>query len=279
MFPYSILRFLPLKLLSKITGILANVRLSEKVRRPLFSWYCNFYKVNREEAEKDIFEYETFLSLFTRNLKEGLRIPGEGLVSPVDGRILEFGTIQNDLIIQAKGLHYTLEEIFGDEEYGTSFASSFLNGSYACFYLAPGDYHHIHAPLGGIIRERIYIPGALLPVSLGAVKSIPSLYCTNERVITMLETEDGLLAVVKVGATNVGSIGLEYEKGFHEINSALKSRERIRKFDQSFVCKKGDRLGTFYLGSTVIILSQKQISFNRELHAHKKVEYGESITI
>ncbi len=283
MIPYTVLKFLPLKCISKIAGVLSRVYLPLFFRKVLYGSFSRVYGVNLSESENEVEEFERFSDFFTRSLKAGIRPLGEGLVSPVDGRILEFGDIKDNLLFQAKGLYYTLEDLFvpeeyNPEEYKLSYPDVFRNGSFSCFYLAPGDYHHIHAPLDGTVIERIYVPGALLPVSLSAVRSVPALYCTNERVISILATSLGLLAVIKVGATNVGSIGLEYENDFRTNLDACKPQEKIRKFNSEIQVKKGDRLGTFYLGSTVIVVSEKKVSYMSDIYPHMKVKYGQSIS-
>jgi phosphatidylserine decarboxylase len=274
---YPVLRFLPLLFFSSLTGAASRVYLPRPLRWLTYTAFCYLYGVNKEEAEKDIIEYDTFGGFFTRNLKQGVRSIGEGVVSPVDGRLLEFGDIRDGQVIQAKGLEYTLVDLFASKEYGTYYSDMFATGSFASFYLAPGDYHHIHAPVSGEIIERIYIPGGLLPVSLAAVQSIPSLYCTNERVVTLLSSSEGHVAVIKVGATNVGSIGLEYEDDFHTLSREKKLLRKVNRCNSPVRLVRGARLGTFYLGSTVIILLQKKHVFAADLHKQVRVQFGQNI--
>jgi phosphatidylserine decarboxylase len=275
---YRLPAFFLLRLLSQLTGMVSRIYIPVSLRRVLFLSFSRIYGVSVMEAEKEVSEYATFADFFTRNLKKGTRPLGEGLLSPVDGKILEYGTIRGDVLIQAKGLEYTLGELFGYKERAEYYTGLFENGSFCSFYLAPGDYHHIHSPVSGEIVERIYIPGSLLPVGLSAVKAIPSLYCTNERVITVIKAEEGCFGVVKVGATNVGTIGLEYETGFHRAGRKQKMKDKVKKLSNPVPVLKGQRLGTFYLGSTVIILSQKKLDFSDDVNAYMKVLFGQSIT-
>jgi phosphatidylserine decarboxylase len=274
---YSIARYLPLKALSRVTGVFSHVPVPKFLRNFLYGRFSKFYALKINEAEKEIIEYNSFSDFFTRNLKPGIRPIGKGMVSPVDGTLLEFGTITNDILIQAKGLTYSLDGLIPVPE----IAHHFRNGSYACAYLAPGDYHHIHSPLEGDITLAVYVPGILLPVSLSAVRSVPSLYCCNERVITLLKSDDahGFCAVVKVGATNVGSIGLEYTKQLSDYASkanASKNGFYTMEISPELHIQKGARLGTFYLGSTVIILTEKECRFSSALSKGAKLIVGES---
>jgi len=253
--------------------MLASIRLPVSFRSPLYGLFSNFYEVRLEEAEFPRNAYPSFGSFFTRRLKEGLRPIGSGLISPVDGRIAQCGDIENGSLLQAKGIHYTVKELLG----GMGQDTRFQNGSFATFYLAPGDYHHIHSPVGGRIVKRIYIPGALLPVSMGAVRSIPSLYCTNERLISIIETDDDIYAVVKVGATNVGSIGIAYEASFLRELKGLRVGVDIKTFDPGLEIKKGDLLGTFHLGSTVVLLTGKIKGFDTQITLGTRVRMGQSL--
>jgi phosphatidylserine decarboxylase len=275
---YSIARYLPLKTLSRATGVLSRLSIPRPLRGILYGSFSKFYGLKVHEAENDITEYDSFSSFFTRNLKPGIRPIGSGMVSSVDGTLLEFGCISNDTLIQAKGLTYSLDALIPVPE----IADLFRSGSYACAYLAPGDYHHIHSPLEGDITSAIYIPGRLLPVSLSAMRSVPSLYCSNERIITLLKSDDalGFCAVVKVGATNVGSIGLEYRKEF--VNGVSKAQTAkngfyTMKISPELHIQKGARLGTFYLGSTVIILTEKECRFSSALSRGSKLMVGQSL--
>lgn len=276
MIPYSILRFLPLTALSRLTGALSKCKIPYSLRKFIYISFSRIYGVNLNEVEKDLEAYQTFSDFFTRNLKESERSTGSGIISPVDGTLLEYGDIKDSFIFQAKGLYYTLEELFALGSHESLLGQKFKNGSFASFYLAPGDYHHIHSPVDGDLVERIYVPGALFPVGLSAVRSIPSLYCTNERVISILSSSSNLFAVIMIGATNVGNLSLSYEPDFSSINT---KKVDLKKFNTSTSLKKAERLGTFYLGSSVILLSQKKISFAGSIYSKMKVKYGQSLSI
>lgn len=253
--------------------MLASIRLPVSFRSPLYGLFSNLYDVNLEEAEFPKNAYPSFGSFFTRRLKEGVRPISLGLISPVDGRIAQSGDITNGSLLQAKGIYYTVKELLG----GMGQDSRFKNGSFATFYLAPGDYHHIHSPVSGKIISRIYIQGALLPVSMGAVRSIPSLYCTNERLISIIENDDDIYAVVKVGATNVGSIAVTYESSFLRESKGLRSGVDFKAFDTGLEINKGDLLGTFHLGSTVVLLTGKKKEFDTQLSHGTRVRMGQSL--
>lgn len=278
-FIFYLLRFVPLKLLSKMSGRLSRIYVPLFIRSSIYKAFGRKYGVRFSEIAREINQYENFVDFFTRDLREGSRpiAEGQNFTSPVDGRILQRGDIDDSgRLLQAKSINYKLEELLLEPE----LVNQFLNGSYATFYLAPGDYHHIHAPLTGTIKKRVYIPGALFPVSLGAVRNIPSLYCTNERVLTLMETERGALMVIMVGATNVGSIGLQYEPDFREeqVFASKKGQVQKREFKESPVSVlKGERLGTFYLGSTVIVITEKRVKWLTSLEENQAVLLGQLI--
>ncbi|HMO16497.1 MAG TPA: archaetidylserine decarboxylase [Oligoflexia bacterium] len=283
---YSILRFVPLHLLSRISGILASVTLPVKLRKPLYTLFGRIYGVRFHEVENKLEDYSRFVDFFTRNLIADARSieNGTSILSPVDGRVLEYGNINNSELIQAKGITYTTHDLISDKQ----LVNRFEHGSYATFYLAPGDYHHIHSPVTGSLLKRVYIPGALFPVSLGAVKNIPSLYCSNERVISWISATDEDWLVIFVGATNVGSIGLSYEPEFRQQQGKARYQSQFsRKLGGDVLVKeysdkpipiyRGERIGTFYLGSTVIIISSRKISWIDSLTSGSRVFYGTRI--
>ena len=263
-----LLRFLPKNLLSAVFGRFAALELPAVLNVSLLTWYAKRYRVNLEEAEKPLNEYPSLLKFFTRNLRSGIRPIGEGVVSPVDGRISELGPIRNGELVQAKGIFYSLDQLLGSAD----LAARYREGYFLTIYLAPGDYHHIHSPVDGDIGEFVALPGTLWPVNEGSVCQIPKLFCENERLISFVESRDfGTVAVVKVGATNVGSIRLTYDSFVTNRSpatrtfSALWSKVLGRKvppgpgvFHQVYrekkEVKKGERIATFELGSTVILL-------------------------
>ncbi len=254
----SLLRFVPKNHLSFLVGAFANLRLPAALNRRLLTWYCRRYGVAMDEFTGSIDDYPSLGLFFQRDLKPGLR-PIEGsVVSPVDGRVDEFGTIHQGLLVQAKGKKYRLDRLLGDSE----LAKHFEGGTYVTIYLAPGDYHHIHSPIDGRIVKACHIPGNLWPVNPWSVATIPELFTVNERITTILESDVGLVAVVKVGATNVGSITTSYNSfvGNKEFTWFTKDTSpRWQSFEEPIVVERGQRLGSFRMGSTVILLFESGV--------------------
>jgi phosphatidylserine decarboxylase len=205
-----LLTILPKNLISKLFGLFTYVRLPRFMMIPILKVFAKMYKINLNEAELNITEYNSLNQFFTRALKAGVRIIDSGenaAVSPVDARITNFGEINESTLIQAKGFDFSLRELLGSETYWKDFES----GKFITFYLSPQDYHRIHSPYGGRILGYYYEPGKLFPVNDAAVGGIRSLFPKNERLITFLQTDFGKIAVVKVGASNVGKIRVTYD--------------------------------------------------------------------
>jgi phosphatidylserine decarboxylase len=213
------------------------------------AWFANRFGINLDEAEKPFESYDCLQALFTRRLKDGVRIVDDSpdiLVSPVDARVGAFGRIESGRLIQAKGLDYSAEALLGD----AVLASAFQDGSFATLYLSPKDYHRIHTPCAGRVIRTIYEPGTLWPVNEQAVANVPQLFAVNERVTSILETEHGLVACCMVGATNVGSIRLAYRD---LVTNRGGARDDTRE-PQPPSLDRGAHLATFELGSTVVLL-------------------------
>ncbi len=236
---------------------MAEARLPKWILLPLLRWYVAHYRVNLDEAEKPLEDYNSLLEFFTRRLKSGARvIDAEAVVvSPVDGTLSSLGRIDGEVLVPAKGHRYTLEELLGEPES----AASFIGGSFAVIYLSPRDYHRIHSPVSGEIEGFIYSPGRLLPVNPPSVSLFPKLFAVNERVTTLFSLEGGKkLALIKVGALHVGKIALFYTN--FKTNSSGKASPLKREFSPPLAIEKGEDLACFELGSTVIILLSPELS-------------------
>ena len=236
--------------------------------------YSGFFGVKLEEAARPIESYGSLLEFFTRELRPGVRRvdQGEGTaVSPVDGRIARLGVVESGQMIQAKGLDYTVSELLGSASDGEAFDG----GAFVVIYLAPGDYHRIHCPFEGGVTGLVRLPGALFPVNEAAVAHIPGLFGRNERLVTWLATEFGRVAVVKVGALNVGSIRVTYDDV--KTNRPFAGR-LVRDYAEPHPLARGEELGRFENGSTVILLFEKgAFLFDEALHEGQKILLGEAI--
>jgi phosphatidylserine decarboxylase len=243
-----LLGVLPTNALSLLVGKLSAFPLPRRMRIALFAFFARRYGANLEEAELPIDSYRSLRAFFTRNLKARCRPLGSGVVSPVDAEIVGRGTISLGSLLQVKGIFCSVEELLGERE----LAERYEGGSYLTLYLAPGDYHHFHAPISACIERAIHIEGALFPVNSFAVRTVDRLYARNERVVIPLFAGDTTVTLVAVGAMNVGSISLSFLPLC--TNSRLRFSRTLRTYPTKTQVVKGERLGAFSLGSTVILL-------------------------
>jgi len=265
---------LPKNLLSRIFGWIAFLRLPRFIMLPLLQAFARAYKINVDEAELELKDYPSLNQFFTRALRDGSRVVHQAVdtfVSPVDGRILQLGRIEKGTMLQAKGLRYTLPDLLDHSEY----TPRFMHGSFMIVYLSPQDYHRIHTPAEGQILGYTYSPGRLFMVNQIAVRGIQGLFPKNERLTTYLQTQFGLIAVVKVGATNVGKISVTYDT----IQTNRWFRRTIHhSYEKQIVYGRGQELGRFEMGSTVILLFEEgSVEFRADLRPEQKVTFGENL--
>ena len=256
---YVFMKLLPKNAASRAFGVLTRLRIPvvSKVMRNAFAGY---YKLNMEESEYPIEHYANIGELFIRRLKPGMRpIADSEVVSPVDGVLSQTATFdEKQELIQAKGKTYTLKDLLRDEE----MAKRFEGGAFATIYLAPFNYHRIHSPVAGEVVGASYCPGTLWPVNVGSVERVEGLFCINERLTSHIRLDDGSeMLVVKVGATNVGRIGVIYSEEL--LTNADKLPKDCKRFDwqpsHKIRVEKGGELGRFEMGSTVILVVDKKI--------------------
>jgi len=269
-----LLTILPQNILSRMFGWVAATPLPRFMREPILLSYSRSFGVTVEEAEKEIKEYGSLNLFFTRNLKPGAR-PIEGdertVVSPVDGTVMRFGEINDGQMIQAKAISYSLEDMLESPEY----SQKFMGGRFLVIYLSPRDYHKIHFPVGGDVPAYTYVPGDLFTVNPIAVERLHALFSKNERLTTYIQNPQGWVALVKVGATNVGRIKLEYDK--FVTNRWFRFRVD-RSFSPVISAKRGDELGRFEMGSTVVLLFEKgTMDFLPVIREQAKLKFGQAI--
>lgn len=251
---YIFMKLLPKCAVSRAFGSLTRLKLP-MISPWIRNWFASYYKLNMEESEFPLEHYKNLAELFIRRLKPGARpIADSEIVSPVDGVLSQTGPVEN--MIQAKGKTYTLASLLRDEK----LAEEFAGGTFATIYLAPFNYHRIHSPVKGKIVSASYCPGTLWPVNKGSVERIEGLFCINERLTTRLDCGDGAeMLVVKVGATNVGRIAVEYAPNLLT-NAGILSKNSPRldwKPATDIFLEKGEELGRFEMGSTVILVANK----------------------
>ncbi len=271
----KLMALLPKSALSSLVGGASRARAPAAMHRWAMRAFARRYGVLLEEAEHGLEGYSTFAEFFSRRLKRGLR-PIDArenvVVSPVDGAVSQIGYAAGDQCIQAKGIHYSLEALLGSDEA----AARFKDGPFATLYLAPRDYHRIHAPLPGRIERYAYIPGQFWPVNARSVRSRQALFCLNERLITFLSTPAGPCAVAKVGATCVGRIRASYGEVFTHSGKP----GEVHRFKEPIAVSKGDELGAFETGSTVILLFQQgRVRWDDALVEGSTVRMGERIGV
>lgn len=239
------LRALSHPALSRACGWLADARLPRPLVQAAIAAYVRFYGVDLGEAADPVETFRTLDAFFTRRLRPGARPIDprpDAVVSPCDARLHGWGRVPADgTLEQIKGKTYSLEELLGD----SSRAEQFRGGSHATLYLSPAMYHRVHWPADGHVEEWRRIPGRLYPVNALATRHVDRLFAVNRRVVIHLASEAvGSLAVVMVGATNVGRIELAFEGG-----------EGVPGPDRPVEARRGEELGAFHLGSTVVLLA------------------------
>ena len=264
----------PQHLLSRCIGKLAGCE-TPWIKNPLIKFFINKYKVNMDEAAiKDLREFKSFNDFFCRKLHTEARPISEEaqyIVSPADGVFSQLGDIKDGRIIQAKGQTFSLNELLGVDN---DTNQVFKDGQFATIYLSPKDYHRVHMPLAGTLKQATHIPGRLFSVNLTTCENIPRLYARNERLVTIFETEIGPVAMILVGAMVVASIETAWGG---QVSPAGKCITNIN-YQEKIHLNKGDEMGRFKLGSTVILLFPKDtITWDNNFQAESNVRMGERI--
>ena len=242
---------LPTRFISWLIFKLTRIE-SPGFKNAFIRWFMGAFRISLDEAEYPSPEgYRHFNAFFTRALQPGARPldpDPNALLSPVDGTISQLGDIDGERIFQAKGRSYTAAELLGDPE----LAHPFAGGSFCTIYLAPYNYHRIHMPLAGRLREWLLVPGRLFSVNPATARAMPRLFARNERVVTMFDTAAGPMALVLVGALNVGSMETVWAGQITppHIRSGLGRWSPARPVQLD----RGEEMGRFNMGSTVILL-------------------------
>ena len=267
----------PQHLLSRAVGYLAECN-QPWLKNWLIKSFIKHFNVDMSEAEDpSIHAYKNFNSFFTRALKPGIRPIDEGtasITSPADGEISEMGKIEYGRILQAKGRGYGLTNLLGGSQ---ERSKPFIDGSFCTIYLSPKDYHRVHMPCAGQLVDAIYIPGDLYSVNQTTADSVDNLFARNERLVCMFDTDQGPMAMVLVGAMIVAGIETSWSG---QVAPLPKAPLRIfqNQADQSLTLQKGDEMGRFKLGSTVILLfPPNTIDWREKLSAGSSVKMGEMI--
>ncbi len=262
----------PKRALTSFAGMVASAR-AGAFTTAIIRWFVGHYGVNMNEAlDPDIRSYGTFNEFFTRAFKDGARpIADVDLVCPIDGAISQLGRIERDRIFQAKGHDYTTTALVGGD---AELAAKFQEGSFVTLYLSPKDYHRIHMPCAGRLVRMIHVPGDLFSVNPATARGVPGLFARNERVVCVFDSSHGPFVMVLVGATIVGSMATVWHG---VVNPPRPGKVREWTYTQRpFDFKKGDEMGRFLLGSTVVLLFPPgPLRFDASWAPDKDVRMGE----
>ncbi|XP_016309579.1 phosphatidylserine decarboxylase proenzyme, mitochondrial-like isoform X2 [Sinocyclocheilus anshuiensis] len=302
-FQVTIYKSIPTRLLSRAWGRLNQVDLPTWLRKPIFRLYIWTFGVNMKEAAvEDLQHYRNLGEFFRRKLKPQVRpvCDSHCVISPADGKILHFGRVKNCEVEQVKGVTYSLETFLGprnstenltanrnEDDPGTyqdALVTKEGNELFHCVvYLAPGDYHCFHSPTDWRVAHRRHFPGALMSVNPGVARWIKELFCHNERVVLSGEWTHGFFSLTAVGATNVGSIRIYFDKELRT-NNPRYNKGTYNDFSyvtnnsqEGVSMRKGEHLGEFNLGSTIVLLFEAPRDFTFNLKAGQKIHFGEPL--
>jgi phosphatidylserine decarboxylase len=279
-----VLRRLPQGALSRAFGRLADVPLPPALRGPVIGAFARAVGVDLTEAEQPVEAYPSLNQFFVRKLRPEARTwpeSPEAVASPVDGRFGQVGRVSAGKLIQAKGRVYSLRDLLDEDDQWERFDG----GVFATLYLSPKDYHRIHSPTDGIVRRARHVPGALMPVNLPAVEHVPELFARNERLITYVDGPVGRVAVVAVGAYNVGRISAAFDREWnaapgasHWVTNRPGSAPVTRVYDPPVRIHRGDEIMTFHLGSTVVLVFEPdRVELAPDVRPEAAARLGQSI--
>lgn len=266
--------WLPQRALTELAGRIARAQ-GGFLTQALIRRFVRRYGVNMEEAANpDIAAYASFNDFFTRALRADARpLSDAGFVCPVDGAISQFGAIEQDQIFQAKGHSYSTAALLGGD---AALAAQFENGAFATLYLSPRDYHRIHMPCFGRLQRMIHVPGDLFSVNPATARGVPGLFARNERVVCLFQGRHGPFALVLVGATIVGSMATVWHG---VVNPPRPGKVREWRYEtQGIDLPRGEEMGRFLLGSTVVLLFPKNtLEFNPDWAPARPIRMGEAM--
>ncbi len=264
----------PKQALTSLAGKFASAQLGGLTTSVIRRFVARYNVNMAEAANPDITSYASFNDFFTRALKPGARpLADADLVCPVDGAISQFGPIARDQIFQAKGHSYSTTALVGGD---AALGARFENGHFATLYLSPRDYHRIHMPCAGELTRMIHVPGELFSVNPTTARGVPGLFARNERVVCVFETARGPFVLVLVGATIVGSMATVWHG---QVNPPRPGKLREWDYAAGQVrLQKGEEMGRFLLGSTVVMLfPQCPLQFNPQWAPTRPIQLGEAM--
>ncbi|MBZ5486601.1 phosphatidylserine decarboxylase [Halomonas aquamarina] len=252
---FSLIQYpLPHHAISRLTGYFARSEVSW-LKNALIKVFIKRFNVDMRQAlEPDPTAYRNFNAFFTRALKPDARPLGEGLLSPTDGSLSRHGAIEQNELIQAKGHRYSTQALLGGD---AALAAEFSRGSFATVYLSPRDYHRVHMPMTGTLREMIYVPGRIFSVNKATASYVPDLFARNERLVCIFDSPQGPFAMVLVGAMVVAAIETVWSG---QVTPLAGVPQRTR-FSDPITLERGEEMGLFKLGSTVVMCFANPVTF------------------
>ena len=268
------LYFIPHHLVSRFTYIIT--RTHHPLTHYLIKLYIKIFKINISECEEENIEkYNTFCDFFTRKLKKGVHVidkNNKSVVSSCDGRILQFGKIEDKSILQVKGIKTSIQSLLCNDK---ELSSIYSKGSFLTIYLPPKDYHRVHSPANGKLMKTLHVPGRLFSVADHAVECIKDLYAKNERLVCHFKDDSINFSVIFVGAINVSSIETQW-KG--EVSPPMPKKLISTKYgNKNIVINKGDEVGMFKSGSTVVLLFTENVRLSDKIKVNQAIRVGQKI--
>jgi len=268
------LYFIPHHLVSRFTYIIT--RTHHPLTHYLINLYIKMFKINISECEEENIEkYNTFCDFFTRKLKKGIHVidkNNKSVVSSCDGRILQFGKIEDKSILQVKGIKTSIQSLLCNDK---ELSSIYSKGSFLTIYLSPKDYHRVHSPANGKLMKTLHVPGRLFSVADHAVECIKDLYAKNERLVCHFKDDSINFSVIFVGAINVSSIETQW-KG--EVSPPMPKKLISTKYgNKNIVINKGDEVGMFKSGSTVVLLFTENVKLSDKIKVNQAIRVGQKI--
>jgi phosphatidylserine decarboxylase len=279
-----LLGWVPAGAFSRGFGRMADAPIPRPLRRSVLGAFARAVGADVTEAEQPLEAYPTLNRFFTRKLRPGARSwPSDPAVvaSPVDGAVGQLGTVREGRLIQAKGRMYDVARLLEEDDA----RGRYEGGAFITLYLSPRDYHRIHAPVAGRIRDARHVPGQLLPVNAPSVAHMPELFARNERLMCHIDGPLGRVAVVAVGAYNVGRISAAFDPAWNAppgesawVTNRRGLQSAAKVYDPPVAVRQGDEIMTFHLGSTVVLVFEPgQVELMPTLKPNDLVRLGQPI--
>ena len=275
---FSLIQYvLPHHFLSRLVGILAEGKFAKNI---LIGLFIRKYKVDLSEAQNEVIEdYQNFNAFFIRKLKANVRPISDNpsiIISPADGKLVAAGKIKGTQLIQAKNHYFSSQDLLGGDN---TLADTFINGNFFTVYLSPRDYHRVHMPLQGRLLKTIHIPGRLFSVGDATSSNIQNLFARNERLVCVFESKKGLFCLILVGAMIVSGIRTVWSVCAKKRCSASKIQKTDYTLQKMQVkLNKGEEVGHFELGSTVIALFEEGLmELDSDILINTVIKMGEPL--